>query len=175
MHENSNSLDFELLYKQHQKKLFKATLYLTKNNDNAQDLLQDSFVRAFTNFEKFDGSNFYGWMLTIINRLFINRINRKKENYIKIDCDAVQNHIPFNPHLDIENYSDDITNALNKLPDNYANILKMAYVDEYSYDDISKMTNIKLGTVKTRIHRSKKMLHDSLSYKYRPACKVKRK
>lgn len=171
MHDQPNSSEFEVLCKRNEQRLYKKAYYLTQDSDDAQDLLQDSYLRAYVNFDKFDGTNFVGWMIKIIDRLFINKVNRKKENYIKVDCDSLYNHIPYTPSLEIESYGDDMTRALATLPDNYAYIMKLAYVDGYTYEDISGMVNVKMKTVKTRIHRSKQMLRDRLPATMRPICK----
>ena len=160
---NINNGDFQTLYKNAEKKLYRSALYLTKNQDDANDLLQDSCVRAYLNFDKFEqNTNFTGWMIKIINRLFLNKINRRKENYHKVDCDELHNHIPYIQKFDIENYGDEMIDAFRKLPRGYIELMEMAYVDEYSYIDIAKITNIKINTVKTRIHRSKKIMGTSV-------------
>jgi RNA polymerase sigma-70 factor (ECF subfamily) len=140
---------------------------LTKNYDDANDLVQDTLVKAFLNKDKYaDGTNLKAWLFTIMKNTFITnyqRMMRKNTiidtsdnlHYINSSSSVVQNDVYGNFA------NDDIKKALEKLEDTYKEPFMM-YFNGFKYHEIAEKVAIPIGTVKNRIHLARKELKDRL-------------
>lgn len=152
-------------------------LHLTRDTDDADDLFQETMLKAFRFFHNFEkGSNAKAWLYRIMKNSFINVYRKKGKGPRKIVYDDVQNfyenvtiedikiqhysHDVFNGEL-----NDQIINALETLPDDYRTIIILCDIEGYTYEEISDFLNCPLGTVRSRLHRSRKTLYATL-YNY---------
>lgn len=146
-----------------QKSLLPFAFKLTKNQDEANDLLQETLYKAFSNKEKFkDGTNLKAWLFTIMKNTFITnyqKLVRKKTfidttdnlHFIDSSASATQN-------LAYSNFtSEDIEKALRKLDETYKKPFLM-YFRGFKYHEIAVNLGIPIGTVKNRIHIARKEL-----------------
>jgi len=152
-------------------------LKMTRDFDESQDLLQITLLKAFRFFDSFDkGSNIKAWLFTIMTNSFINSYRKKLKQPFKIDYEDTQNfyetikseevrsqHYQNDAFTDI--LDDDITNALSKLPDDFRTIIFLSDLEGYSYQEIANFVDCPVGTVRSRLHRARKILYNLL-YKY---------
>ena len=156
--------------------LYRSALYLTKNESNADDLVQETFLRAFK-FLKNDKEvdNVKAWLFKILINTFINKYRKDKREPSLVDFDSVEsfygsleeeaqmsliteNEAEFNKLLD-----DDVKKALEELPDDFRMVILLSTVEGFSYKEISKMVDCPVGTVMSRIYRGRKMLKERLA------------
>jgi RNA polymerase sigma-70 factor, ECF subfamily len=150
---------------------------LTGNGEDARDLLQETFLKAFRFFNSFQqGTNCKAWLFQISKNSFINRYRKQSrepnkvrydeiEEYyetlrpVDVDANNLEDHL-FNVLLD-----DDVTAALQALPEAFRTVLILSDIESMTYEEISKILDCPIGTVRSRLHRARKMMHESL-YEY---------
>ncbi|MDE5886139.1 MAG: RNA polymerase sigma factor [Muribaculaceae bacterium] len=150
-----------------QANLLSFAYQLTTNKEEAQDLLQDTTLKALDNEEKFvDNTNFKGWIFTIMRNIFINnyRMTVKKATVIDQTEDLFHLNISQDSGLETPEGSyevKEISKALNAFSDEYRIPFNM-YVAGYKYHEIAEKMNLPVGTVKSRIFFARKKLRDQL-------------
>lgn len=142
-------------------------LKLTRDMDDANDLLQDTMVKAFTNKDKFtDGTNLKAWLYTIMKNTFITNYQKMVRRGTFVDTTDNLHFINSGASI-IENgvYGEfalkDITKAIDQLDEVYKSPFLMHYRG-FKYHEIAIKLNIPIGTVKNRIHIARKLLKDDL-------------
>ncbi|MBE8722522.1 RNA polymerase sigma factor [Sphingobacterium pedocola] len=141
---------------------------LTKNYDDANDLVQETMLKAVHYFENFkEGTNLKGWLVTIMKNTFINNYRRavKSKSVITVEEEISSVSLRYsasNNRGENKCMLDDINYALAKLPEDLYICFIMFY-EGYKYDEIAKHLAIPVGTVKTRIHIARKRLKSTLS------------
>ena len=168
--------EFDILLRENLNGMFSLALRMTRNQLDAEDLIQDTALKAFRYFHKFDrGSNFRAWIYRILTNNFINfyRKNQKQPTQIEIENVSFklkQEGAGFWNRLNDRNngfdyddlFDDEINAAIDKLPGEYRIVLLLADVEGLSYKEISEVIAHPLGTVMSRLHRGRKMLQRSL-------------
>lgn len=166
--------DFESTVLVHESALKSFALKMTNDMDDADDLVQETFLKAFRFFDKFEkGTNAKAWLFQIMKNTFINDYRKKSREPNKVDYEDVQNFYEnikaneiksshaigdaFNDMLD-----DEIASALSKLPDDFRTIVFLSDIEGYSYEEIAEFMNCPIGTVRSRLHRARKMLYSLL-------------
>ena len=142
-------------------------LKLTHNMEEAEDLLHDTMLKAFSNKEKFkEGTNLKGWLFTIMKNIFINKYRRAMKS--KIFNDNTDNQFYLNSATNTTRNDGegamvlkDINTAIGRLSDNLRTPFMMSY-NGYKYEEIADTLKIPLGTVKVRIHNARKELMKNL-------------
>jgi len=164
--------EFNSLVVQHTDSLKGYALHFTRDNEDANDLVQDTVLKAVTYYGKFrDGTNFQGWLYTIMKNTFINHYRRiVKANSVVTQSDEIAPaHLARSATRnggESKFVMDDISGAMTRLTDDYYVPFSM-YFEGYKYHEISKHLRIPIGTVKTRIHMARKTMKKALaSYKY---------
>lgn len=142
-------------------------LKLTRDLDDANDLLQDTMVKAFTNKDKFtEGTNLKAWLYTIMKNTFITNYQRMVRRGTFVD-NTDNLHYLNSGNVIVENDAygdfamDDITVAIDNLDDVYK-VPFMMHFRGFKYHEIADKLNIPIGTVKNRIHIARKLLKDDL-------------
>ena len=150
---------------------------MTGNQLDADDLLQETYLRAFRFFHKFErGTNCKAWLFRIMKNLFINNYRKNQKSPNKVDYDEVENFFEniksdkidstdlqekvFNNLLD-----DNVTHALNSLQDDFKTVIILCDLEGLSYEEIADFVQCPIGTVRSRLHRARKLLGQKL-YKY---------
>ncbi len=168
--------EFDILLRENLNGMFSLALRMTRNQLDAEDLIQDTALKAFRYFHKFDrGSNFRAWIYRILTNNFINfyRKNQKQPTQIEIENVSFklkQEGAGFWNRLNDRNngfdyddlFDDEINAGIDKLPEEYRIVLLLADVEGLSYKEISEVIAHPLGTVMSRLHRGRKMLQRSL-------------
>ena len=165
----TNTNDFLDNYNQLKDLLFGFAMKLTKNQTDAQDLLQDTTFRAFKNRDKFqEGTNFKAWITTIMRNSFINKYRKaKRKKHVSGPIEDYTYSIESGKetHSDTSIMADDLVRIVDSLQDNYK-IPFMAAFKGYKYNEIAEKLNLPLGTVKSRINYARKILQKRISVEY---------
>lgn len=169
--------DFDKEAVPHLPALRSYALKLTNDEEDSEDLVQDTMLRAFRFFDKFErGTNCKAWLFQIMKNSFINNYRKNTREPNKVDYDDIQNFYETvkaeevkTQHFEGDAFSDilddDIVNALSKLPDDFRTIVFLSDIEGYTYDEIADFMDSPIGTVRSRLHRARKMLY-SLLYNY---------
>ncbi len=142
-------------------------LNFTRDTEDANDLVQDTMLKAITYYTKFkEGTNLKGWLYTIMKNTFINNYRRvmKMNSFITKSDEIASNHLLFSATNNLGEGKfilKDIEEALDKLPKEYYTPFTQ-YFEGYKYHEIAENLKIPIGTVKTRIHVARKLLKTSL-------------
>jgi RNA polymerase sigma factor (sigma-70 family) len=142
-------------------------LHFTHDAEDANDLVQDTMLKAITYYSKFkEGTNLKGWLYTIMKNTFINNYRRfvKISSFVTKADDISSAKLVFSSTKnsgEAKFVMDDIKNALGKLPDEYYIPFTM-YFEGHKYHEIADHLTIPIGTVKTRIHVARKLLRKCL-------------
>jgi RNA polymerase sigma-70 factor (ECF subfamily) len=170
--------DFEALALPHLDALYSAGLRLTKNERDAEDLVQDSFMRAFRFFDKFErGTNIKAWLFRILTNTFINRYRRnaKERNLIEgSEREAVTERMmaqdssefgqtPEKAFFD-RMLSDEVLKAIDVLPVDFRIVVVLADLQEFAYKEIAEILQCPVGTVMSRLFRGRRLLQKSLAH-----------
>ncbi len=161
----------------HTDSLKSFALKMTNDPDDAEDLVQDTLLKAFRFFDKFEKStNAKAWLFQIMKNSFINNYRKSNKEPNKVDYEDVQNfYETIKPddvkmkHYEGDAFSDilddEIANALSVLPDDFRTIIFLSDIEGYSYEEIADFMDCPIGTVRSRLHRARKMLY-ALLYQY---------
>lgn len=168
--------EFDILLREHLTGMYSLALRMTRNQLDAEDLVQETALKAFRYFQKFEpGTNFRAWIFRILTNNFINIYRKNKALPGRVEMENVkfklhQEGADFWHRLDDRSngydyedlFDDEINAAIDKLPDEYKIVLLLADVEGLSYKEISQVIDHPLGTVMSRLHRGRKMLQKSL-------------
>ena len=163
-----NKIEFNTLVIQHSDSLKLYARNFTKDHDDANDLVQETMLKAITYFKNFrDGTNLKGWLYTIMKNTFINNYRRitKSNSFITKEEEISPTNLVVSASNNLgENkfMMEDINTALTNLSEDYYTPFTM-YFEGYKYHEISDHLNIPIGTVKTRIHVARKAMKKTLS------------
>ncbi|WP_104111772.1 MULTISPECIES: RNA polymerase sigma factor SigE [unclassified Arthrobacter] len=152
----------------HSAKVFRLAYRLTGNKFDAEDLTQEVFVRVFKSLANFKPGTLDGWLHRITTNLFLDQARRKQR--IRFDAlseDATARLAGTDPGpertFEFNNLDLDIAAALEALPPDFRAAVVLCDMEGLSYDEVAHALNIKLGTVRSRIHRGRAMLRESLA------------
>lgn len=152
----------------HSAKVFRLAFRLTGNKYDAEDLTQEVFVRVFKSLANFKPGTLDGWLHRITTNLFLDQARRKQRiRFDGLSEDAAA-RLPGNDPgpertFEFNNLDLDIAAALEALPPDFRAAVVLCDMEGLSYDEVAHALNIKLGTVRSRIHRGRAMLRESLA------------
>jgi RNA polymerase sigma-70 factor (ECF subfamily) len=154
----------------HADRVYRLAYRLTGNPHDAEDLTQETFVRVFRSLASYRPGTFEGWLHRITTNLFLDQARRKSK--IRFDAlgeDADQRLPGRMPSPDAQvadgMLDDDIEIALAALPPEFRAAVVLCDIEGLSYDEIADVLGVKLGTVRSRIHRGRKMLRTALAHR----------
>ncbi len=161
--------------------LFSTAMRMTRNKSDAEDLVQETFIKAWRSFHTFQtGTNLRAWLYRIMTNTFINKYNSKLRKPTETELDEVEELYLYKRlgSIDqsklsssaedqmLELFTDDeVKNALEELPETFRLPVLLSDVDGFSYKEIAEMLDIPLGTVMSRLHRGRKLMQKML-YEY---------
>jgi len=167
--------------------LYNFAFHLTLDEDDANDLVQETFLKAYRFIESYQqGTNAKAWLFKILKNGFINEYRKKTKQPSKVDYDEVasfhdtddEGHVEY---LDLRHelfqgmLGDEVTRALNQLPVDFKTIILLCDIEEFSYEEIAKIIDIPIGTVRSRLHRARNILKEKLrEYAQKEGFKEKR-
>jgi RNA polymerase sigma-70 factor (ECF subfamily) len=164
--------EFEKLALEQMDTLYRVAQRLTRDPEEANDLVQETYLRAFRARESFELKEFgiRPWLLRIMNNLHFSRAGREKRQPVKMEDEALESadmdSIPETPGvpapIDLEHVDERLAKALENLPTDYQIVLLMWAVDDLSYKEIAHTLDIPIGTVMSRLHRARQKLSEQL-------------
>jgi RNA polymerase sigma-70 factor (ECF subfamily) len=168
---------FEREVMQHLDALYRTALRMTRNPQDAEDLVQETMLRAFRFLDRFEpGTNLRAWLFKILTNTYINRY-RKASSEPRVDSLDDSEELSLYRYLDSEAASrggsveaqvldrfaeQDIKTAIEALPPQYRITVLLADVEGFSYNDIAEITNVKKVTVMSRLFRGRRLLQKAL-------------
>lgn len=157
---------WESVARDHGRFLYAVAFRLTGNDDDARDLVQDSLLRIRRGLETYEPGSLEGWLARIVKNCFLDEVRRKKRRPLAVLPDDLDRVVPGAPAADevSENLSPDVQAALLELPDDYRVVVVLSDVAELSYDEIATTLDVPVGTVRSRIHRGRRLLRSALAH-----------
>ena len=161
----------------HKDHVYTACLYLTRKKEDAEDLFQETFLRAFRFFHQFTpGTNCRAWLLTIMHNAFKNRAPQQRRAARTLEFDGAVYEYEKKLVADGEAGKDDpaqlyqsqlvdpeIIDALKALPEEYRSTLLLVDIEDLSYEEAAKALGCPIGTVRSRLSRARRLLQKALS------------
>lgn len=148
---------------------------LTYDEDDSKDLVQDTYLKAFRFIESFQkGTNAKAWLFRILKNSFINEFRKKSKEPAKIDYQEVESFYnseevdkSITTDLRVETVKemmgDEVSNALNSLDIDFRTVIILCDLDGFKYDEMAKILDIPIGTVRSRLHRARNLLREKLN------------
>jgi RNA polymerase sigma-70 factor (ECF subfamily) len=153
--------------------LFATAMRLTRNRADAEDLVQDTVVRALRFRDRFEaGTNLRAWLYTILHNTWRNRIRDTAREATDVDSERIEELASREGPADVETpermllrstMDVDLKEALDELPDAFRQAVWLRDVEEFSYAEIAKMLDVPIGTVMSRISRGRRQLYEKLN------------
>jgi RNA polymerase sigma-70 factor (ECF subfamily) len=155
---------------EHSSRVYRLAYRLTGNRQDAEDLTQDVFVRVFRSLDSFEPGNFAGWLHRITTNLFLDRARRAARIRMDGFAEGAEHQILGSEILPEDAVHDagfdpDIETALASLPEKFRVAVVLCDVEGLSYDEIAEVLGVKVGTVRSRIHRGRTQLRDALAHR----------
>ncbi len=148
---------------------------LTLDRDDAKDLVQDTYLKAYRFIDSFQqGTNAKAWLFRILKNSFINDYRKKSKEPSKVDYQDVETYYnseevdrQITPDLRVESLSnmigDEVSNALNSLDVDFRTVIILCDLEGFKYEEMAKILDIPIGTVRSRLHRARALLKEKLS------------
>ncbi|MBU2915104.1 MULTISPECIES: sigma-70 family RNA polymerase sigma factor [Reichenbachiella] len=156
--------------------LYNFAYKLTYDEDDAKDLVQDTYMKAHRFINSFQkGTNAKAWLFRILKNSFINEYRKKSKQPSKVDYQEVEGYynsegtdkpsVTTDLRVDtVKNMmGDEITNALNSLDVDFKTVIILCDLEGFTYDEMAKILDIPIGTVRSRIHRARNLLKEKLA------------
>jgi RNA polymerase sigma factor (sigma-70 family) len=155
---------------EHSSRVYRLAYRLTGNRQDAEDLTQDVFVRVFRSLDSFEPGNFAGWLHRITTNLFLDRARRAARIRMDGFIEGAEHQLEGSEVLPEDAIHDagfdpDIEAALASLPEKFRVAVVLCDVEGLSYDEIAEVLGVKVGTVRSRIHRGRTQLRDALAHR----------
>ena len=159
---------FNLLVRQYQQKMYWHIRKMVIDHDDADDLVQEVFVKVWNNLHKFrEDSQLYTWVYRIATNECLNFLRKKRNKYF-IPIHDVQNELTHKledgGHIDGDEIQLKLQKALLKLPDKQRLVFNMKYFDEMKYEEISEITDTSVGSLKANYHHAVKKIEEFLKH-----------
>ncbi len=156
--------------------LYNAALRMTRNRSDAEDLVQETYLRAYRGYGGFeDGTNLRAWLFRILTNTYINSYRAKQRRPQETELNDVEDLYLYRRISNVESASrsaedtlfemftdDEVKSALESLPESFRLPVLLADVQEFSYKEIAEMLDIPIGTVMSRLHRGRKAMQKAL-------------
>lgn len=158
----------------HLDSLYRVALRLSGNAAEADDLVQETMLKAYRAWDQFQrGTNAKGWLLTILRHAFINEYRRRTRHPETVDLDAIE---PFSVFEELQDedpqgtffdriVDDEVLRAIDELPEQFRETAVLSDVEGLSYEEIARVLDVPVGTVKSRLFRARRLLQQKL-YNY---------
>lgn len=165
---------YQQLFEAHKQAIFHIVFKIVHNSEEAQDLVQETFIKAFGSLKTYNPNyRFTTWLYKIAANSSIDHIRKKRINAFSLDrpveTDEGQVSMDvadssYNPERDLSDKQKQvsITGAIDSLPEKYKQVIMMRHQEDQSYEDIAKALKVPVGTVKARIFRARELLKKKL-------------
>ncbi len=155
------------LFQQYVKQMYNVAFRITGNKLDAEDAVQESFIKAFRKIKSFKGQSTFGaWLKRIVINKSIEDIRKRKVYFESIDNDYLQTKAD-DEGVFVDNDADiiQVMKAIEELPDGARVVFTLKAIEEYKFNEISEMLNLSVSNCKVQYHRSKKLLREQLKDK----------
>jgi RNA polymerase sigma-70 factor (ECF subfamily) len=155
--------------------LMRTARRMTKSDTDAEDLVQETMLKAYRFFDKFEeGTNCKAWLFKIMTNIFINNYRSKAKAPQSLTFDDIDDGFLFgqlaknksstDPEKEFFSkiFDDDVRKAINELPEDFRYVVILSFLEGFAYQEIADITGLQIGTVKSRLHRGRKLLQKSL-------------
>ena len=166
---------FDNEFRPHHDAMYNFAFRLTYDEDNAKDLVQDTYLKAYRFAESFqEGTNAKAWLYRILKNSFINDFRKKSKEPSKVDYQEVENfynseNVDEEKTVDLridavrDMIGDEVSQALSSLAVDFRTVIILCDLEGFTYDELSKILDIPIGTVRSRLHRARNLLKEKLS------------
>ena len=154
--------------------LYNFAYHLTYSEEDANDLVQEAYMKAYRFIDNYEvGTNAKAWLFRILKNAFINDYRKKNKQPTKVDYEEIVNYhneedTNFSSYDDLRTemfdkmMGDEVTTAINSLPVDFRTVILLCDIEGFTYEEISKIINVPIGTVRSRLFRSRNMLKEKL-------------
>jgi RNA polymerase sigma-70 factor (ECF subfamily) len=156
--------------RQHADRVYRLAFRLSGNRADAEDLTQETFVRVFKSLAEYQPGTFEGWLHRITTNLFLDMVRRRQR--IRFDAlpEDAGDRLPSRESgpeqaYDQRNLDPEIQRALDALPADFRVAVVLCDLEQLSYEEIAATLGIKVGTVRSRIHRGRALLRQALAHR----------
>lgn len=165
---------FESEFMPHIDSMYNFAYRLTFDEDEAKDLVQDTYLKAYRFINSFqEGTNAKAWLYRILKNSFINDYRKKSKQPSKVDYQEVEQFYnsedtPSSATVDLrmettkDMIGDEISNALNSLAIDFRTVIILCDLEGFTYEEMAKILDIPIGTVRSRLHRARNLLREKL-------------
>ena len=172
--ERQKQLEFQKEAVVHLNSLYNYALHLTMNPSDAEDLVQETYLKAYRFFNSFErGTNCKAWLFKILKNNYINRFRKNSKEPGKVDYDLIKDF--YHSIKDIQNDTseaesdyfhsllhEEVYQALHSLPEEFREVIQLCDIDGFTYEEIANMVESPIGTVRSRLYRGRKLLREQL-------------
>ena len=152
--------------------LYNFAYHLTYNEDDANDLVQETYLKAYRFADKYiEGTNAKAWLFKILKNAFINEYRKKSKRPTKVDYEEIVTYHDSDEgggYLDLREeifqgmMGDEVTTAINALPVDFRTVILLCDIEGFTYEEIAKIIDIPIGTVRSRLFRARNTLKQRL-------------
>ena len=165
---------FETEFLPHIEAMYNFAYRITYDEDSAKDLLQDTYYKAFRFIGSFhEGTNAKAWLFRILKNSFINEFRKKNKEPSMIDYQDVETYYNSDDVNEVitndlrvevlqDMIGDEVSNALNSLAVDFRIVIILCDLEGFTYEEMSKILDIPIGTVRSRLHRARNLLREKL-------------
>lgn len=164
------SPSWEQIVEEHSARVYRLAYRLTGNVHDAEDLTQDVFIRVFRSLHTYRPGTFEGWLHRITTNVFLDKMRRKQRIRFDALSDESAARLPSREAGPEQTYADahfddDVQRALDQLAPDFRAAVVLCDIEGLSYEEIAATLDIKLGTVRSRIHRGRAQLREALAHR----------
>lgn len=168
--------DFEAAAMPFVDSLYNTAYRMTRNSEDAEDLVQEAYFKAYKYYDKFqEGTNFKAWLFKILKNTFINSYRKQQQQPLKTDFADIEGSFEqqispevtegrLSPEQELlsDVLDEDVQRAMDILPEDYRMAVVLADLEGFSYKEIAEILEVPVGTVMSRLYRGRKLLEDAM-------------
>lgn len=159
----------------HMSALYTFAVRMTRDEDDASDLVQETYLKAYRFFDKFErGTNCKAWLFRILKNSYINRFRKSSKAPDTVEYDVIEEFYDTIRDSSVETsvleeqvfsqaLDDEVSAALNSLPDEFRTVIILCDIENLTYEEIADFIDCPIGTVRSRLHRARKILAAQLA------------